>query len=752
MRHVADVIHRFLQGRQLEPDEVLWGLLICAFIFSSVHLITMFVTRWGDRRVTGKALLFSVMLHLAIAIGVVAVPMAPGIPGGGAGEDQKGREDEHRIVIRSVSDVVEREARDGKVDGALAPVPVWDRLPDAKTTKLMGPQPQTPSAAPSKNVKRIEERTKRAELKSPDLASLPENQQPPPTAAQEEAAPIQRSVQTPAIETPKTTSTPQPEPRLPLLPRRETGAASSVTDLKIQRQVQPPGLEPGNGTRSREAGLPQETASLPAATIPQPTVPQSAAGEPIGGKAAPAPTPVNPSETPARSAPTSPSGKPPTASGTSLARDPVNARIPEGRWMANVDRLRSSDLTPGSQPQSAPAVGNYQSVDPRPAAPSPEIQKSGIVPLIVRRSAGIAPTYRLRKLSNRKANARQFGGNEQSERAVEASLRWLASVQNRDGSWEAKAFGAGQVKIDENGVDRDYAGRDADSGVTALAILAFLGAGYTHEEGQYADNVDRALRWLVGQQRTDGNLGFGAGHFAMMYCHGIATYAVAEAYGMQNDPTSNTMLRDPLIRAARFILENQNPDGGWRYEKGQKSDISMSGWQLMALKSAEIAGVNIPLDAKSRLVGFLKERSLGDHGGLAAYRDGESPTASMTAEALFCKQMLGIRRDNASSQEAAEYLLARLPKRTEFNEYYWYYGTVAMYQYGGAGWQSWNEAVREILVSEQQTGGEFSGSWEPIGPWAKYGGRIYATALSTLCLEVYYRFLPLYQIGSAVTD
>ena len=370
----------------------------------------------------------------------------------------------------------------------------------------------------------------------------------------------------------------------------------------------------------------------------------------------------------------------------------------------------------------------------------------------MRRSAGIAPTYRLRKLSSRKANARQFGGNDESERAVESSLHWLASVQERNGSWNAKAFGAGQVKLDENGVDRDYAGRDADSGVTALSILAFLGAGYTHEEGQYSDNVDRALRWLVSQQRQDGNLGHGAGHFAAMYCHGIATYAIAEAYGMQNDPTSNTMLRDPLVRAVRYILQNQNPDGGWRYIKGQKSDISMFGWQLMALKSAEIAGVSIPSDAKTKMVGFLRQRSLGDHGGLASYRDDESPTASMTAEALFCKQMLGMRRDNAASQEAAEYILTRLPRRSQFNEYYWYYGTVAMYQYGGASWQTWNEAIRDILISEQVSTGQFAGSWEPVSPWAKYGGRIYATALSTLCLEVYYRFLPLYQIGSAAKD
>jgi hypothetical protein len=110
--------------------------------------------------------------------------------------------------------------------------------------------------------------------------------------------------------------------------------------------------------------------------------------------------------------------------------------------------------------------------------------------------------------------------------------------------------------------------------------------------------------------------------------------------------------------------------------------------------------------------------------------------------------MLGMRRDNAASREAAEYLLARLPARTSFNEYYWYYGTLAMYQFGGEGWNSWNAAIRELLISEQRTDGDYAGSWDATGPWAQYGGRIYSTALSTLCLEVYYRFLPLYQIGS----
>jgi Squalene-hopene cyclase C-terminal domain len=742
-QHAVDFMHRFLQGNRVEPDEVLWAILISAFVFASVHLVTMFVTRWGDRRVTGKALLFSLLLHFGLLMAVVTIPVPPGIPGGGP-EDPNGKDNEHRVVIHSISDSAEREGRDDKTAGKTA---VWDRLAPTDFAKTLGPKPKEPAATPQ-TVDRLEERRKAPDLKTPDLASLPEMQQIPPALARAEAARSKRPLQTPEIDMPKTESSSASRPHVPTLPERSVAGKPSA-DLNVERQK----IDPGNSPRYRDAGTSDLVNTLPSAPIPQAIASQPAqattdAGDSGRPKATPAPIAgMTPAE------PTPPQNSPRGKSGPALAQDPVGARLPEGRWLAHVDRLPSASIGSGSgetAPAAPPSLGSDQTVGAQP--PAPQIQGSGSVPLLVRRSAGIAPTYRLRKLSNRKANARQFGGSDESERAVEASLRFLASVQERNGSWNAKSFGAGQVKVDENGVDRDYAGRDADSGVTALSILAFLGAGYTHEEGQYADNVDRALRWLVSQQRPDGNLGYGAGHFAAMYCHGIATYAIAEAYGMQNDPTANTMLRDPLLRAVRYILENQNPDGGWRYIKGQKSDISMFGWQLMALKSAEIAGVAIPGGAKTKMVGFLRQRSLGEHGGLAAYREDESPTASMTAEALFCKQMLGMRRDNAASQEAAEYILTRLPRRSQFNEYYWYYGTVAMYQYGGTGWQTWNESVRDILISEQLITGQFAGSWEPVSPWAKYGGRIYATALSTLCLEVYYRFLPLYQIGSAAKD
>jgi len=738
MRHfVGDLLRHVLEGSKIDPQSLLWGILIGAAVLSALHLVTMFATRWGDHRVTGKALLFSLMLHFGCLVGVVTVAPAPVLPPG----DPDGGEQSHRIVIRSVTAEGQRDF--GADVGAAGQVPVWDRIPVARDMKPVGPQATLPSAAVAPSVDRVAQSLKAPELPPSGLATLPDVQQlPNATPMQEVRSTPKQSAQTPEIESPK--AAPVAAPSTATAPRPADRSTAPTTTATVDRQAAAPTdapVVPSDTGRLAPPEIPD-----PAATAPKATVASMPSADPLRRDATPAPAPTSspPLEAnPNAGQPPSPGSQTFSAAGSTITVPPPGALS----GMA-VDRLPSKELTGSSSGQPEPSrVEDYQPID---VQPSPAVQGSGTgtEPLIVKRSAGVAPTYRLRKLSNRKENARQFGGTEQSERSVEASLRWLVRVQSRDGRWEAKAFGAGKVKIDENGVDRDYAGRDADSGVTALAVLAFLGAGYTHEEGQYSETVDHALRWLVSQQKRDGNLGFDAGHFAMNYCHAIATYAIAEAYGMQNDPTSNTMLREPLLRGVRYILENQNPDGGWRYLKGQKSDISMSGWQLMALKSAEIAGVNIPRTTKADVVTFLKARSLGTYGGLAGYREEMPPSPSMTAEAMFCKQMLGMRRDNAASREAAAYLLARLPARESFNEYYWYYGTLAMYQFGGEAWNSWNGAIRDLLISEQRTDGDFAGSWDPIGPWAQYGGRIYSTALSTLCLEVYYRFLPLYQIGA----
>jgi hypothetical protein len=112
----------------------------------------------------------------------------------------------------------------------------------------------------------------------------------------------------------------------------------------------------------------------------------------------------------------------------------------------------------------------------------------------------------------------------------------------------------------------------------------------------------------------------------------------------------------------------------------------------------------------------------------------------MTAAALHSKQQYGMTRENPASTEAADYLLRNLPLRSTFDEYYYYHATLALFIHGGESWTKWNEPLRDLFVSEQRLSGDFAGSWDPAGTWGPYGGRVYATAMAILCLEVYYRY------------
>jgi hypothetical protein len=388
--------------------------------------------------------------------------------------------------------------------------------------------------------------------------------------------------------------------------------------------------------------------------------------------------------------------------------------------------------------------------DPGSEGLTPGVVRSDSEGAIGKSRGKIPAVLKLRTSPERGKIGRDMGASEESERAVEASLHWLARHQHPAGYWEPIEATLGKEPDPNirftNPQERERSGFNAHAGLTALAVLAFLGRGHTHNsDNPYADNVDRALRWLVSRQDSLGYLGAQANPYARMYCHGMATIALAEAYSMTRDPA----LHDPLVRAVQYIVDSQSTDGGWRYFKGKQGDMSMFGWQLMALKSARTAGLAVPRAAMERATDFLvahgddlRNRRLSQFGGLAAYRIDERPKPSMTAEALFCRQILGMRRTNRAAVEAVEYLQKNLPQRSKHDLYYWYYGTLAMHQQGGEAWQQWNEALRDLLVADQRTDGDFAGSWNPRAPWGDYGGRVYSTAMSTLCLEVYYRFLP----------
>jgi hypothetical protein len=354
-------------------------------------------------------------------------------------------------------------------------------------------------------------------------------------------------------------------------------------------------------------------------------------------------------------------------------------------------------------------------------------------------------TYELRVRADRQKVVERQGGSPDVEAAVRAALAWLAANQEAGGQWDAGKHGAQWDRTRQGSNMRGP--MRPDTGVTGLALLAFLGAGHTHQGEQYQDNVRRALDYLVRVQAADGNLSGGATLYAAMYCHGMATLALAEAYGM----TGDAKLLPPLRRAIGYTLAAQiRHDGGWRYrpnDEGGIGDTSQFGWQLMALKAAEVAGLDIPVATSHGMQQFLARVTSGRQGGLAGYRyvpfdDGgwqpDPPTPTMTAEALFCRLLLGTAPDNPLCQEAADYLLQNLPGEGQPDLYYWYYGTLALYRVQGQSWPAWNRVVQKRILNLQ----ERNGSWPPDDRWGSHGGRVFTTAMATLTLEVYYRYGP----------
>ncbi|MCH8042922.1 MAG: terpene cyclase/mutase family protein [Planctomycetes bacterium] len=348
--------------------------------------------------------------------------------------------------------------------------------------------------------------------------------------------------------------------------------------------------------------------------------------------------------------------------------------------------------------------------------------------------------YRLRTAPDRGRVVKTRGGDAETEAAVRAALDWLAKVQSRDGRWDPRMHGAGwEPRID--GQDRKGAGARADTAITGLALLAFLGAGHTHLEGDYRDHVKRALEYLLrSQDARDGNLGGRASTFAFMYCHAMATFALCEAYAVTRDER----LAAPVRRAVNYTLRAQDPhSGGWRYKAGDPGDTSQLGWQVMVIESAELAGISIPRQTKTGIRRFLKSVSAGERGGLARYQPNKAISRAMTAEALFCHQLIDGGTSAAATKEASDYLLTMPPGAERPNLYYWYYATLAMNQVGGDAWTRWNVSLKRALLPRQRRGGALAGSWDANTQWGAHGGRVYSTALAALSLEVYYRYSPL---------
>ncbi len=333
-----------------------------------------------------------------------------------------------------------------------------------------------------------------------------------------------------------------------------------------------------------------------------------------------------------------------------------------------------------------------------------------------------------------------FGGNEETLEAIRRSLAWFASHQFPDGHWSLHDFNKcckGHKKCTGHG------GEKADAAATGFALLGFLGDGQTHVSGQHRAAVRRGIDWLVAGQKESGELNPTNVGNARMYSHAIATIAMCEAFSM----TQDKKLREPTQRAIDFIVKAQHKaSGGWRYQPNQSADTSVVGWQVMALKSGEIAGLDVPPETFSLVTKWLNQvEAQGKNRGQFGYT-GRGPNLAMTAEGLLCRRYLGTQITDPSLRAGADHLLKNLPQKGRETSYYWYYATQLMFHLSPDYWEVWNNAQRDMLTQSQHKDGPLAGTWDPKDQWENRGGRIYTTSLRVMMLEVYFRHQPLYKL------
>lgn len=341
-----------------------------------------------------------------------------------------------------------------------------------------------------------------------------------------------------------------------------------------------------------------------------------------------------------------------------------------------------------------------------------------------------------RELGSKQALLKEFGGTASTEQAVMEGLKWLQRNQRSSGAWSLQ-----KPYSDGASVENEQA-------ATAMALLAFQGAGYTPKgdpNEPFIKVVSRGWNWLLASQDDTGEFFMRGGGNHRIYTNAQCAIALCELFAMTRDEK----YRDQAQLAVDWLVETQASAGGWRYDPGQGSDLSVTGWVLMALQSARMAGLEVPSETFRRVSAYLDLVSR-EGGSQYAYMEREGARISMTAEGLLCRQYLGWRRDDDRLNRGVEVLLDNLPEWRvgRRSAYYWYYATQVLHHMEGTAWEKWNRVMRQLLPENQIKRGSERGSWSPAGDrWGQSGGRLYVTCLSIYTLEVYYRHLPIYRRG-----
>ena len=338
------------------------------------------------------------------------------------------------------------------------------------------------------------------------------------------------------------------------------------------------------------------------------------------------------------------------------------------------------------------------------------------------------------------------------DQVIRWGLEWLKNHQDRDGHWSADEF----MKHCPSGDVCDGPGNPVnDIGITGLALLAFLGDGSTMRSGPYKSVIKKGINWIRQQMGDDGLIGTENGR-QFQYCHAIASYALIEAYGLSRYRT----LKPYAQKAVNYIQSARNEYGVWRYfPRDGNNDSSVTGWMVMALKSAKDFHLKVDqkafeyaalwydqvTDPNTGQCGYTKR---GQGSAREAGQEDKFPaskTEAMTGVGLFTRFWLGLDPADQSVMLAAADTILKKPPVWNPNDgsidlYYWYYGSYAMFQVGGAKWKRWRHSLEKALMTSQRKKAHARGSWDPISAWGESGGRVYTTALGVLTLEVYYRY------------
>ncbi len=398
----------------------------------------------------------------------------------------------------------------------------------------------------------------------------------------------------------------------------------------------------------------------------------------------------------------------------------------------------SDPVTPSAHTATS-ATTLAELLQPRQPQPAQSQAQAALSQMLQASSLQINASFASTGVDGRSPTQRQKialarGGTLASEQAVERALEWLAEHQLPSGAWSLiHDRGKCNGRCRHNGSPDRF-----DTAATGLSLLAFLGAGYTHRDGKYSDTVRRGIYFLlqVMEERPEGGSLLYQSERGM-YNHGIATFALCEAYQLTGDEE----LRKAAQMAIDFTVAAQNYQGGWGYLPKQPGDLTISGWQVMGLKSAYAADLDIPISTILKLEPFLdtQQATPGIFYGYGG--PGRNPTC--TAIGLLIRMFRGMPHTDPRILGGAEYF--QRVGRSNGDVYFNYYVSLFLFHVGGSIWENWNPKLREHLINTQSTDGHEAGSWYFDNPYGREGGRLYTTAMCAMTLEVYYRFSPLYQ-------